>query len=230
MARFFYDDKLGQYGLVSNFVNGNALTVTAQTASSLTLKDAEGDGFTLKGSGLIYLGDAVVGGTITDLTIFNSTGGHLISADRFSISALALFTTFSLGGLEAALLQLTAGNDLFVGSGVGDILESGLGNDTVRGGAGADIIHGSKGSDVLTGGAGADHFVFLARDGTDRITDFQDAGLGSDDGITISARLYHAMVVTETLTGVELDFGLKGMLIVDGWHAVDVDRGDFFFA
>ena len=39
---------------------------------------------------------------------------------------------------------------------------------------------------------------------------------GSDEVILLDRRLYRSMTGTETLTGVELDFGARGMIIVDG--------------
>ena len=39
---------------------------------------------------------------------------------------------------------------------------------------------------------------------------------GSDEVILLDRRLYRSMTGTETLTGVELDFGARGMIVVDG--------------
>lgn len=227
MARFVYDDGLGLYGLPGDFIDETSLTVTSQTPNSITMTDTLGAGMTVEGIGLTYdLSGNVTGGTFTNFEIFQSGGGSLITGDRFSVAAVPLISTFFTAGLEAALFQLMAGRDLLIGSSVGDLLMSGGGNDTIRGGGGADILDGFKGNDVLIGGAGADHFVFL-RVGTDHILDFHDLGLRSDDRIDVTSRMYHNMVVTETATGVELDFGLRGTLVVDGWHAADVGRDDF---
>lgn len=229
MARFVIEDRLGQYGTVADFIGGVALTIVAATPTLVKLVDAEGDGFTFLGSDLTYSGQGLTGGTFTELNVFNSAGQTLVSVDRFSFSAVALITTFNTLGLAAAVAQMTSGNDLWIGSSVGDILSGGDGRDILRGGAGADYLFGDKGGDVLTGGAGQDTFVF-SNGATDRITDFHDADLNSDDFISLTGRMYRSMTVTETLTGVELDFGLRGSLIVDGWHAIDVSRSDFIFA
>ena len=227
MARFTYQDRLGEYGSPSDFISSISLVVTAASATSVTLQDAEGDGFTFTGVGLTYdLTGNVTGGTLDALRIFNAAGRSLISVDRFNFDALTLVNFFKFAGLDAVVLYLTSKRDLVVGSGVGDVLFSGAGDDTIRGGAGADFISGGRGDDLLTGGDGQDQFVFVDG-GIDRVTDFQDLDLVSDDQISLSGRMYRTMIVTETLTGVELDFGAKGVLIVDGWHAADVARSDF---
>ena len=230
MARFTFFDALGLYGTIGNIVDENALTPVEATPVTTTLLDPQGDGFSFFGSGLTYSSGGITGGTITGISVFTSTNLSLVRVENLSVDAASLWSAFSLGGVLAASDLLTAGRDSFFGSGVGDLIESGRGNDRIFGGGGADLIHGGRGDDLLTGGTGADRFIFIAGDGTDTIKDFHDAGLASDDQIAISARMFRTMVVTETLTGVDLDFGAKGMLTITGWHAADVDRGDFLFA
>ncbi len=227
MAKFTYFATLGQYGTISDIVDENALSVAVATATTATLLDPQGDGFTFGGTGFTYSFAGFTGGTITELRVLNSAAAPMLTVENLNLDAAALQTTFSLGGVLAMLDIMTAGKDTFIGSSVGDLLHGGRGGDKINGNGGADIMTGGKGNDVLTGGTGADHFVFLAGDGSDRITDFRDAGLASDDLIAISTKLYGAMIVTETLTGVELDFGAKGMITVDGWNAADVGRSDF---
>ena len=228
MARFTFFDALGLYGTIDNIVDGNALTLSVATPDTATLLDPQGDGFSFFGTGLTYSMAGITGGTINGISAFTGTDLPLVTVENLSVDAASFWTTFSVGGVLAASDLLTAGRDSFFGSGIGDVLDSGRGNDRINGNGGADLIHGGRGDDTLKGGTGADRFVFFAGEGNDTIKDFHDAGLASDDTIAISARMFRAMVVTETLTGVDLDFGAKGMLIVDGWHAIDVQRGDFF--
>ena len=54
----------------------------------------------------------------------------------------------------------------------GKIIIGTKGNNKLVGGDGNDWLTGGKGDDTLTGGAGADHFLFVNRDGEDRILDF----------------------------------------------------------
>lgn len=79
------------------------------------------------------------------------------------------------------LIYARRGDDFVFGRGGDDLIKAGLGNDIVAGGCGADRllgeggddwISGGTGRDVMTGGSGADEFIFRARAGIDRITDF----------------------------------------------------------
>lgn len=76
----------------------------------------------------------------------------------------------------------TPGDDVKVGTILGDVLRGLAGKDTLSGGDGDDRIYGGAGNDTLTGDAGRDIFVFDARLGTsktdrkvnyDTITDFK---------------------------------------------------------
>lgn len=53
-------------------------------------------------------------------------------------------------------LNGTAGNDLMLGSAVGDVLYGGAGNDCLLGGGGFDWLFGEDGNDYLNGGPGFD--------------------------------------------------------------------------
>ncbi|AGT09645.1 calcium-binding protein [Paracoccus aminophilus] len=88
-------------------------------------------------------------GLDTIRNIENATGGS--GNDRLT------------GNGGANVLSGGAGNDMLIGNG---------GNDKLIGGDGNDTLVGGLGKDVLTGGAGHDVFVFDAKSGADRITDF----------------------------------------------------------
>lgn len=229
MARFVIGDTLGDLGFISDFLNPNALSPVVQTVTVDRYEDPEGDGFELGGTGFSYAGLVPIGGTVKTLDVFTAAGDPLITVTGLNTSLAQLYQVLSFGSLDLAYIYLTDGNDRFIGSANADLLESGKGNDTLIGNAGADFLHGSKGRDVMTGGAGPDKFVFAAGDGVDRITDFRDLNGPADDLIAITKNMYNTMTRTETLTGVELDFGTRGTLVVDGWHLVDVGRSDFVF-
>lgn len=53
-------------------------------------------------------------------------------------------------------LNGTPGNDLMLGSAVGDTLYGGAGNDCLMGGSGFDWLFGEDGNDYLNGGPGFD--------------------------------------------------------------------------
>lgn len=227
MARFVIGTALGDFGSFVDVVNPNALSPVLQNATTDRYEDPEGDGFAAIGTGFTYAGLIPVGGTMTGVDVFTAAGDPLLTITNLAIPLAQFYQTFSLIGLEAAFLFLTSGDDTFIGSANNDYLLAGEGNDTIKGNGGMDFLVGFTGRDVLTGGAGPDHFVFNRGDGRDRITDFSDLGTASDDKIDVTARMYRNMVVTETLTGVELDFGARSIVVVDGWHAVDVGRSDF---
>jgi len=85
----------------------------------------------------------------------------------------------------------TAGNDIFTGSDLADVVNAGEGNDllsgndgadTLIGGAGDDVIAGGAGNDALYGGAGAD--ALIGGEGNDTLyadsSDKLDGGAGYD--------------------------------------------------
>ncbi len=227
MAKVRINAILGEYGAIGDIVDGNALQVVVAAKTMVTLVDNEGDGFTFTGSNLQYSQGGIIGGTFTGLRIFTGADATLETVTNFNFKAAELFQIYSFGGLSAAVLQLLSKDDLVIGSKVGDVLIGGFGKDTIKGGGGADVIGGSTGNDKLFGQAGPDQFVFVAGDGRDRIMDFTDTGGKADDQIVLTQKMYDIMTVEETNSGVTLHFGNKGTIVVDNWHAADVDLTDF---
>lgn len=76
------------------------------------------------------------------------------------------------GTAWADTLRGLAGQDQLRGGGGRDRLAGGNGGDILKAGNGRDRLLGLHGDDRLTGGGGGDVFVFAARHGDDRITDF----------------------------------------------------------
>jgi hypothetical protein len=64
-------------------------------------------------------------------------------------------------------------NDKLYGGQGRDILKGGAGRDALKGGNLRDVLDGQKGDDRLFGGGGTDVFEFHARDGDDRVMDFE---------------------------------------------------------
>ncbi len=227
MARIEYGNALGDFGLISDFLNPNALSPVEQTTTVDRYEDPEGDGMAFVGTGLTYNGLLPTGGTVTNIDVYSATDAPLVTITQLNVSLAQLYQTFSLAGLEAAFFLLTMGDDLMLGSRNSDYMLGGEGNDTMKGNDGADVLSGFTGRDVLTGGGAADEFIYAKGDGRDKITDFSDRDRASDDQIGVTQRMYDRMVVTETDTGVTLTFGAKDVLTVLGWHAVDVGLEDF---
>ncbi len=69
-----------------------------------------------------------------------------------------------------------SGNDMLIGNGLDNMLDSRAGNDTVESSGGRNTIYGSSGNDQITGGTGAD--TVYAGSGNDQIT-----GGGGDDAL-----------------------------------------------
>lgn len=230
MARIQYEDRLGDFGIPSSFIDEASLEPTFASTSILTMQDSAGAGFTITGVGLDFdLSGNLIAGDFTGFEIFNSNGRTLLSGDRFLVDGPSLLQDYYAFGLEIAVLSLLEGRDKVIGSDVSDYLMGGKGGDEILGRGGADIILGGAGNNVLSGGAGGDTFVLLSG-GNDHILDFQDGDGLPADVLQVTRRMYRDMVVTETATGVDIDFGRRGSVSVDGWHAADVGREDFLFA
>lgn len=230
MARIQYEDRLGEYGIPSNFIDETTLDVTSGSTTQVTMQDAAGAGFTVTGVGLDFdLAGNLIAGDFTGFVIFDSSGHTLLSGDRFLVDAMALLTEYNAFGLETAVLGLLTGRDKIIGSNVGDYMMGWKGSDEILGRGGADIILGGPGNNVLSGGGGGDTFVLLSG-GNDHILDFQDGAGLPDDMLQVTRRMYRDMVVTDTATGVDIDFGRRGSVSLDGWNAADVGREDFLFA
>ena len=112
------------------------------------------------------------------------------------------------------------------GMGSDQILGNGLGNRLV-GRGGDDTIDGGQGNDTLTGGRGADVFVFDKGEGSDWITDFDNAldMLDLDAALWGGGALSHSEIVARFALlrdgHVVLDFGVQelhllGLMSVSG--------------
>ncbi len=125
-------------------------------------------------------------------------------------------------GLQGAdLLEGGLGLDVLIGGAGDDRLNGGAHRDRLFGDDGADRLDGGRGNDILTGGAGADQFIFAARFGSDRITDFQT---GTDillfsaaltDGLTAAQDIFarFARIMDD---GLLFDFGQSQQVLLAG--------------
>lgn len=151
-----------------------ALTVTADTGGTSTVKFTGSNQFTVSGALTANVIDAT---GLTGTAFLNMTGS---SASVTSI----------LGG---------AGNDVLLGDAAGYI-DGAAGNDNITGGTGIDTIIGGAGNDTISGAGGND--IITGGDGNDQITEgvagtaSVDAGAG-DDIVTFSGTVDS----TDTLNG-----------------------------
>lgn len=107
------------------------------------------------------------------------------------------------------------------------------GNDRLQGREGSDTIEGGAGNDILEGGTGADVFAFHQGDGTDTVLDYQDGvdrldlsslGIGFGD-LRIVDSGANALVFYD-----EADPADRGLIVVTGHSASDMDSSDFVFS
>ena len=100
------------------------------------------------------------------------------------------------------------GNDILMGSGLGEQLDGGDGNDSLSGLSGNDTLTGGTGVDTIYGGGGDDVFVIAAADGaTSMISDFVQGvdliglagGLTFDDLTLSGADILYQGVILATL-------------------------------
>lgn len=126
---------------------------------------------------------ALKGGTIKSAT--TKYQHETVSFSGLSVNVAAYNAAKdSTGAMADVAAKALKGNDTFVGSKYGDLIQTlkgndningGAGKDTIDGGVGKDTIDGGKGADTLTGGAGADHFKFAGTTNlasADRVEDF----------------------------------------------------------
>lgn len=118
--------------------------------------------------------DLLSGGTGRDRAEFLGTGA--VTVDLRILTAQATGQGMDrLSGIED--VTAGSGNDLLIGSSLGNRLEGMDGSDRLRGLDGNDTLVGGNGRDILRGGAGHDVFLFKPLEGADTIADYE---LGTD--------------------------------------------------
>ena len=153
-------------------------------------------------------------GTTASETLSAANGDDRVYGNSGSDSLLGK------GGRD--LIQGEKGADTLKGGGGADWLYGDSGKDTLSGDGGSDRLSGGAGNDSLTGGDGADDFVFNAGQGSDRISDFN---LAAGDDLLLSDALWSGILTanqivarhaTVTSSGVLIDFGSEGTLLLEG--------------
>lgn len=154
--------------------------------------------------------DRLIGGLGAD-TLFGGLGNDGLQGgdgvDRLS------------GGQGQDRLHGMTGNDVLSGDAGHDWLAGYQGADRLYGGAGNDTLQGGPGHDLLVGGAGADVFVFRASHGIDTISGYQrgiDRLLIGEGLLDDDPAAFIRDHVRQTTTGVVIDFGVQGRIVVNG--------------
>ena len=93
----------------------------------------------------------------------------------------------------------TPGDDVIVGTNVGDIIDGREGNDTISGLGDSDLLYGGSGNDVIDGGD--DNDLISGEGGTDILT----GGAGNDTFGDTAANL-NGDIITDFTAGDQIDF------------------------
>ena len=140
-----------------------------------------------------------------------------------------------LGGSGQDLIKGGTGRDRLTGGGGSDTIKGGAGHDQLfgkgggdrlKGGAGQDDLTGARGQDRLTGGKGDDMFIFAARHGIDRITDFTPG----EDHLRFDIRGLDLAGLTIRAQGADTVIGTgTGKITLIGLDPGDLGADDFLF-
>ncbi|MEM8752964.1 MAG: CAP domain-containing protein [Pseudomonadota bacterium] len=141
-----------------------------------------------------------------------------------------------LGGGGGDMLYGGHGDDTIDGGSGGDYIKGEAGNDVVFGGAdsdevrgdhGNDTVGGGAGTDTIAGGSGNDVFFFTARDGVERVLDYQD-GVDKFE-IESGANRFADLSIKQKGADVWIEFaGTRAVLVTES--ADKIDASDFIFS
>ncbi|MFO0346614.1 MAG: cadherin domain-containing protein [Labrys sp. (in: a-proteobacteria)] len=137
---------------------------------------------------------------------FEAATTHSITAQVTDAAGSTVTQTLTIAVADAAeALTLTAGNDVFVDTGVKEVsINGGDGDDSITGTTGADSLLGGNGNDTLIGGDGVDTLIGGAGDDVlydGNSDDVLDGGEGSDTYYLFDTVGTGSNTITDTGTG-----------------------------
>ncbi|MBC7737507.1 MAG: hypothetical protein H7245_09910, partial [Candidatus Saccharibacteria bacterium] len=196
MATVLYGEAMGDFGDPYGIVNFPHLTILSATKTLATVEDGAGNGVIVQGIGFTYSATGLTAGRIESFGYYDATNAPMLTITGIGYEIQG--TGFSLDPLEEAIGQmLLGGNDRVIGSSHRDLIAGAAGNDVIFGNGGGDYLIAMAGRDRMTGGGGSDEFVFMANTGRDKILDFSDNGVASDDLIAMSKDQYHNLTMMQ---------------------------------
>lgn len=205
-------------------VPSSAATLLDHNDTSAELMTGFGsDTVVFSGQGFTYDDEQLVGGNVTEIVY------KAFEADRYRISDIDWDVTSGLPGILNGGADLFAGDDMFIGSRVGDNLRAEGGNDYIRGGRGQDIIVGGEGDDRLRGGRDSDTFYFKTGDGTDTIMDFDTSGRKQDVIRVLDVEEISELTVRQRHGDVIIEFGGEDRIILRHVDIEDLSPRNFDF-
>ena len=156
------------------------------------------NGNTILSSGDITLGTGLHNVRLLGAAALDATGNSLANAITGNSAANVLSGGAGadgiLGGAGADTLYGGADADKLYGEAGFDFIYGGDGADLLFGGSGSDRMSGGTGADVMTGGLDRDTFVFMNRDGADRIADYS---VSLRETLLLDDALWGGTVMTE---------------------------------
>jgi hypothetical protein len=161
------------------------------------------------GQDFVYENDALIAGMVTEVA-YRSNGLDVVRTT-------GLEWNVALGPMD-----LTAGDDVLIGSRVNDSLFAGDGDDSIWGSGGTDYISGELGDDVMHGGKGGDVFIFSPGDGIDKVRDFDVVGAVQDTVLLGLPHKNYQFDIEQVGRKVVIDFGRHDKLILR-----DIELEDF---
>jgi Ca2+-binding RTX toxin-like protein len=180
----------------------------ASASSTKVTNSVSGDFLRIDGENMVFStfpAPGIAKGEVNSI-LLKHAGQEILSTSGLSIKGTQLIATL-LGGPTGLIAAFMGGDDLVIGSSLGDTLTGGMGNDTIRSGDGNDqiqayfntfeeygrkTIYGGDGSDqiitpmandALFGGNGNDNLI--SYDGSDRMV----GGSGNDTMMSIYGSL-----------------------------------------
>lgn len=224
-------DALGEYGALTDFINLASLALTRADTGSITLTDKNGATVEFQGTGFLREGNSITAGTITGVSLNTVDGTALITFEKAHLAAASLWPdSGDFAGLTRMYKRLTPGNDLYIGSNLGDEMGDIGGKNVFRGRGGDDYIYVSNGNNRMTGGSGSDSFVFVRtkEPGHDVITDFHATGKPANhDHIVLFEQDYNDMTLEQIGSDVLLSFARGGDVLLKNVDLADLDNSDF---
>jgi Ca2+-binding RTX toxin-like protein len=193
-------------------------TITGGSGNDVLNGGAGDDVFNYSGTAAANGSDAVDGGIGTD------TIRALANNTVIGLSGLASVETITAGTFTGVTIVGSAIADTLDFSGVtltGIVrVDGGDGEDILIGSALGDTLRGSAGHDTLNGNAGDDVFEYTGTAGVPNGYDTIDGGAGND---TLRAIANNAVIGVRTLTGVEaIDGGAASGVTLAGAENADV--------
>ncbi|ATQ57890.1 CAP domain-containing protein [Paracoccus yeei] len=177
--------------------------------------------------------DRLAGGAGNDRLI-GGLGFDTLQGDAGRDTLQGDYGNDNLGGNDGNdQLRGGAGEDLLAGHAGSDWLIGNEGRDTLYGGDGNDTLQGGPGNDMLIGGPGADVFIFRAGQGADTISGYQrgvDRLLIGDALLDDNPAAFIRDHMSKTATGVVLDFGNAGRIVVNGPNLTVAGVADDIFS